>query len=339
MSLAGAATLTFLGLFEGYAFYRCGMYAPVVLESQMRFQKFIVMKVFFSAVGSSMIAQSIMSKTNSQEFEVSRYYKNMTVGFQRNVGGCFLLGVGMAIAGSGPTLIPTQLVGVQNGWMLLAGCIGGGLVYGLLEQAMGLAPVCKSKEPLTLDEKFKKPYSSIAVPMGAALLAATLGLEVLFPQARDAADLNVGPIPTLLPILAGCVVGINQIPLRFLQKSGQGGSTSIMRIVSTLTLNKISPGTAVTGLQSLYQFFYVYLGGILGAYLAMSQAGPSARQAVLFSPQRTLFGSALMIIGARIAGGCTCGHGITGFSELSVNSIAAAMAIFAGGILTALVAL
>jgi len=50
MSLAGAATLTFLGLFEGYAFYRCGMYAPVVLESQMRFQKFIVMKVFFSAV-------------------------------------------------------------------------------------------------------------------------------------------------------------------------------------------------------------------------------------------------------------------------------------------------
>ena len=39
--------------------------------------------------------------------------------------------------------------------------------------------------------------------------------------------------------------------------------------------------------------------------------------------------------GARIAGGCTSGHGISGMAQLSVGSTLAVAAMFAGGILTA----
>ena len=42
----------------------------------------------------------------------------------------------------------------------------------------------------------------------------------------------------------------------------------------------------------------------------------------------------LSIIGARYAAGCTCGHGVSGVSEFVPSSIAAAVAIFAGGIAT-----
>jgi uncharacterized membrane protein YedE/YeeE len=43
----------------------------------------------------------------------------------------------------------------------------------------------------------------------------------------------------------------------------------------------------------------------------------------------------IMLFGARIAGGCTSGHGISGMAQLSVGSTLAVAAMFAGGILTA----
>ena len=48
-----------------------------------------------------------------------------------------------------------------------------------------------------------------------------------------------------------------------------------------------------------------------------------------------LFGGVLMGIGARWAGGCTSGHGISGALQLSVASWVAAICFFAGGILVA----
>jgi uncharacterized membrane protein YedE/YeeE len=43
----------------------------------------------------------------------------------------------------------------------------------------------------------------------------------------------------------------------------------------------------------------------------------------------------IMLFGARIAGGCTSGHGISGIAQLSVGSTLAVTAMFAGGILLA----
>ncbi len=47
-------------------------------------------------------------------------------------------------------------------------------------------------------------------------------------------------------------------------------------------------------------------------------------------------GGALMGLGARIAGGCTSGHGISGTLQLSVGSWIALICFFAGGMATAL---
>jgi uncharacterized membrane protein YedE/YeeE len=42
-----------------------------------------------------------------------------------------------------------------------------------------------------------------------------------------------------------------------------------------------------------------------------------------------------MLFGARIADGCTSGHGLSGMAQPSVGSTVAVAAMFAGGILTA----
>ena len=48
-----------------------------------------------------------------------------------------------------------------------------------------------------------------------------------------------------------------------------------------------------------------------------------------------LVGGTIMGIGARWAGGCTSGHGISGTLQLAVSSWVAALCFFIGGILTA----
>lgn len=47
-------------------------------------------------------------------------------------------------------------------------------------------------------------------------------------------------------------------------------------------------------------------------------------------------GGVLLSIGARIAGGCTSGHGISGTLQLSVGSWVALISFFVGGVITAM---
>lgn len=47
-------------------------------------------------------------------------------------------------------------------------------------------------------------------------------------------------------------------------------------------------------------------------------------------------GGALMAFGARLAGGCTSGHGISGAMQLSVSSWIALIGFFVVGVITAM---
>ena len=47
-------------------------------------------------------------------------------------------------------------------------------------------------------------------------------------------------------------------------------------------------------------------------------------------------GGAIMAFGARLAGGCTSGHGISGTLQLAVGSWAAVICFFLGGVVTAM---
>jgi uncharacterized membrane protein YedE/YeeE len=56
------------------------------------------------------------------------------------------------------------------------------------------------------------------------------------------------------------------------------------------------------------------------------------------SPRRMMHaftGGVLLLFGARLAGGCTSGHVISGISQLTIGSFVFGIAIFASGIITA----
>jgi hypothetical protein len=82
------------------------------------------------------------------------------------------------------------------------------------------------------------------------------------------------------------------------------------------------------------------IGGFLASHLG-TRAAPAAE--VVHTGETTsgkryrdaFIGGFLIIFGARIAGGCTSGHIISGITQLSVSGLIFAAGVFATGILTA----
>jgi len=160
------------------------------------------------------------------------------------------------------------------------------------------------------------------------------------------------------PYLAGIVIGLLQIPAFLIIETALGASSSYVTVgalvtswvdPSILTIKYASSHVATTA-KNWWQVALV--GGVaVGAFLSMKLSG--ARRAALSPIWARALGSAspakrytiafiggfVMLFGARLADGCTSGHGISGMAQLSVGSTVAVAAMFAGGIATAMLLL
>ncbi len=160
--------------------------------------------------------------------------------------------------------------------------------------------------------------------------------------------------PAISPYVAGIAIGLLQIPAFLLIDTALGASSSYVTVGGWLA-SSVDP--ALTGidyvakhLQGAKNWWQVALvvGIALGALIssrlsrtvrkgfapvwrrAVGVSGLGGRLAMGFA------GGFVMLFGARIADGCTSGHGISGMAQLAVGSTVAVAAMFAGGIATAL---
>jgi hypothetical protein len=156
------------------------------------------------------------------------------------------------------------------------------------------------------------------------------------------------------PYLAGIVIGLLQIPAFIIIETALGASSSYVTIggliasvvdPSIINIDYVAKHIAATG-KNWWQVALV-VGIAVGAFLSMKMSG-AARKSIspiwaraLGSPAparryAVAFGAGfLMLLGARIADGCTSGHGLSGVAQLAVGSTVAVAAMFAGGIATA----
>ena len=160
------------------------------------------------------------------------------------------------------------------------------------------------------------------------------------------------------PYVAGILIGLLQIPAFLLIETALGASSSYVT-VGGLIASFIDP--SITGIDyvarhisaSAKNWWQVALviGIAIGALLSMKLSGASRRPISPIwsralgsaSPVRRYsiaFGAGfLMLFGARIADGCTSGHGLSGVAQLAVGSTVAVAAMFAGGIAAAMLLL
>lgn len=156
------------------------------------------------------------------------------------------------------------------------------------------------------------------------------------------------------PYVAGVIIGLLQIPTFLLMDTALGASSSFVTVAAHIAaLFDARIGDAkylashMWGAKNWWQVAVV-VGIAVGAFVSMKLSS-AKRNAI--SPvwadatgATTLSGRAplafvagfIMLFGARIAGGCTSGHGISGIAQLSVGSTIAVAAMFTGGIMTAM---
>lgn len=110
------------------------------------------------------------------------------------------------------------------------------------------------------------------------------------------------------------MIGLLQIPAFILIGTALGASSSYVTVVGSL-VELVDPGVREIG------------------YIAKHLDG--AKNWWQVARALAFFGGFLMLFGARIADGCTSGHGISGIAQLSVGSLVAVTAMFTGGIAAA----
>jgi uncharacterized membrane protein YedE/YeeE len=129
-----------------------------------------------------------------------------------------------------------------------------------------------------------------------------------------------------------------------------GVSTTYPRLLGE-ALTRVAPGLAeaspylaiVGGLARPETLIVVGLlvGGFLASRLGRRGRAPAVE--VIHAHERTtgrrylnaFLGGFLLLFGARLAGGCTSGHVISGISQLSVSGLLFGAGVFATGIVTA----
>lgn len=156
------------------------------------------------------------------------------------------------------------------------------------------------------------------------------------------------------PYAAGIVIGLLQIPAFLIIETALGASSSYVTVGALITswadpsiLNIGYAANHVAATAKNWWQVALVCGIALGAFASMTMSGarrqlispiwqralgsasPAKRYAVAF------IGGFVMLFGARIADGCTSGHGLSGMAQLAVGSTVAVAAMFAGGIATA----
>ena len=156
------------------------------------------------------------------------------------------------------------------------------------------------------------------------------------------------------PYTAGFVIALLAISSLFLFHKTIGVSTTFVKLAALfwLVINPEHLQENPYYLESLQNkawidwqvmlVFGIFLGAYLSAKLSHKNTPskqPSTNQEDLNASKRygtAFIGGIILMFGARLAGGCTSGHAITGGFQLAVSGWLFMMAVFALGIPTAL---
>ena len=155
------------------------------------------------------------------------------------------------------------------------------------------------------------------------------------------------------PYLAGALSGLVAVLSVWITGKWFGASTSFVRTAGMI--KELFSPERVARMEYFiketpeveWQWMFV-VGILLGALIAAVTSGsfrwqilPDMWQArfgsrsKLFRALTAFVGGAILLFGARMAGGCPSGHGLSGIMQLSVSGFIALVCFFAGGLITA----
>jgi uncharacterized membrane protein YedE/YeeE len=351
-----------IGLVFGAAVHLSGVSSPQALRAQFIFEKQIMMKMFLGGIAGSALSLAIISYYNTHAFDKARETRGFgDKGIMSAVVGGIIQGSGMAIAASCPGMVFAQLgAGVPSAPLVYLGGIAGASLYSYLHpwlkdhHMFDFARTLEGRvDSMHLERLFfSGKFIPIAVSFAAITLSAAIGIEQVVPWRADVADVYGVPQDLALnPVAAGLILGSLQIPTFLLLNTFLGASSGysatssqILRLVPDEFLVQYTYAKKFINSKASWQVG-LGLGISLGASI-FSGFGRSVLEAVknataVSNPSmphvpnlQAFVGGVLIVFGARFAGGCASGHGISGLPSLHVISWFTVPSLFAGAILT-----
>ncbi|KAJ3558379.1 hypothetical protein NPX13_g9718 [Xylaria arbuscula] len=315
----------------GAALTASGMYEPSVILSQMRLENWHMVQTFLTASAASTAAVTLCQKLGYIRVSPRSYSSLGLFGpLDGNIIGGYLLGVGMSLTGSCPGTVFAQVgTGVRSGLYTLSGAILGGIIWsGFLRSAVASLKR-KGGASAPEDENL-----TIHGALGVSKAVAFVGVETIFAGAVATIS-ALGLVKTqglFSPILGGFAVASAQLFSALVRRTLLGTSASFEELGDYISWLFRGGGD---GKPKSYNSIAVVTGMVIGAFCLTSYLPLPPFPDAPIKTMRLILGGVLLTIGARLGGGCTSGHGITGISLLSVSSFVTVAAMFAGALSTA----
>lgn len=257
--------------------------------------------------------------------------------YDGNILGGALQGAGMVLAGACPgTVIPQAATGVPTGLYALAGTFLGGVTWaGFLAPRLSCRTASapsKDTPPLTVHERAGVSRMTGFLAFEAACAAAIYACATYTTRPRLAV---VGA-----PAVGGLFIGLSQLVSMVSRKAMLGVSGAYEEAGRLfLWLVRGARRDAAPALRNLLFAVGVAAGAWVfrATHPALASAASSASmdQGLAVSPLLAVAGGFCLAVGARISGGCTSGHGISGMSMLSTSSFVTIASLFGTGALLA----
>ncbi len=249
--------------------------------------------------------------------------------YDANVLGGLLIGVGMGSTGACPGTVLVQVAtGIKSGIFVASGGFLGGILYSRFGKHLKIGT---SSSPLvgvgkdTIQAKFDLNPDHLL-----------LGYEIMCLIIVSAATMFGlgGSSPWVHPVFGGALIGSAQAASLLLRSSPVGVSKAYEEAGDCFW--RTFPSTKAEGTSPPVAGM-TFASGILVGSILLAQCIPnSLAKAIDVSKTSAVIGGCAMVFGARLAGGCTSGHGISGMSSFSIASVITVASMFGGGIMTAM---
>jgi len=346
----------FMGLLFGFAIGTGQVFQPQIIVEQMLMWKFIMLKMFLSAVATGLLVLTVINLFNSSSLNakfahVRRKKVEGTRGAVAAVVSSAMLGCGMAVCGGCPGTIWVQLGSglVPSGLYTLLGMFVASFIWTFVKNPIENSRFFTIARPSMdhshhLDTLVGFSYGVVAVGMALMIVVVVVLLEVFFPYTKELSFMIQTPkIPVLgevawPPYVSGIIVGLLQLPA-ILALCTTIGSSSGVSVFTSMLLYPITRdkndfvNSRLKDRLNYFQPIYLISATLGGLLAALSSETVHTNEGLSFT--LSFIGGFLIMFGSMMGGGCTSGHGISGMHVLSTMSMLSTGAMFGGGIVTA----
>jgi uncharacterized protein len=323
-------------LILGFLFGATLQYAKLnrynVISGMATLENFAVAKAIATAIGVGAVIIAIEIGLGLATYHIKPFLLGGIA-----IGGV-IFGVGMAILGYCPGTLAISLgEGSIDALLGIIGALAGGLAYTLVLPSIQniLGPDLGSISLFTLIGQNHVVFYIVDIFLGAAFVWVAFALNKL-EKAPDKKWLYAGIGLAVLNAVVFLTVGTNRII---------GASTAYPYVADVISGN--TSNDYFTKIKSPGQWEVLFLTGafISGIVISLLRKefkitlihsnwekykGNSAAKRIMWS----FIGGFILIFGARMAGGCTSGHVLSGGMQLAVSSLVFAAFVFGGLLMT-----